>query len=234
MKMTIEELKKLLDGNEEATKFVDEVFTTKDELTKQVNSLEVKFNEAKEGRDKTKERLRYVQETLGVDEINEETLAKALKRKGGDDAELQNLKQQLEKAAEERKQIEDKYKRELSTYVMKTELTKTGLAQDAYNGEMYQILEGIVLKDAQYDNGNVVFKNPDGSTAYGENGKPLSLKDRVSQIKADPRYAPMFKPSGNGGTGTKGVDGKPSTNKIDLAGSKQERARAIAERYGLS
>lgn len=227
------QLKKLLEGNDEALGILGEIEKTQSELTQTVNSLEVKFSEARDGRDKVKSQLRFVKDKLGVEELNEDTLAKALKQKG-DDAELLNLKAQLEKTAKEKEEIESSYKGKLSNYVMKTELSKTGLAQDAYNSEMYQILEGLVLTGATYqDDGKITFKNEDGSTVYSDKGKPMSLEDKVALIKADPRYAPMFKGGTTSGTGSGNKTGAPSAAKLDLNAQKQDRVSTIKERYGL-
>ena len=231
--MTKEEVIKLLEGNEDAIKFVGDLDSTKNYLTQQVNSLEVKFNEARDGRDKTKESLRYVKEKLGIDEINDDTLAKALKKKGGDDAELQNLQKLLEEAKAQSKTVETEYKGKLAKYVMQNELGKTGLAQEAYNSKMYQILETEVLKDAVYENDQIIFKNVDGSTLYGDKGKPMALEDRVAMLRSDPTYAPMFKPSNNGGGGSGGSQNGSSSSKVDVGGSKQEQISAIEQRFGL-
>lgn len=231
--MTKEDLLKLLDGNEDAIKFVETMDSTKNDLTQQVNSLEVKFNEARDGRDKTKESLRYVKEKLGIDEINDDTLAKALKKKGGDDAELQNLQKLLEEANGKTKEVENEYKGKLAKYVMQNELSKTGLAQEAYNSKMYSILETEVLRDAVYENDQIIFKNADGSTLYGDKGKPMALEDRVAMLRSDPTYAPMFKPSNNGGGGSGGSQNGNHSLKVKVGDTKENQVNAIADRFGL-
>jgi len=121
----------------------------------------------------------------------------------GSDAEVQNLKSQLEKAVAEKGEIEATYKGKLSSYALKSELSKTGLAQKALNGEVYQILEGLALNGASYtDDGKVVYRNDDGSTKY-TNGKEMTLDDRVNELSNSQSYASLFKPIGTGGTGAK-------------------------------
>lgn len=199
--MSLDKLKELIGENEEGLKVLNEVATTQTELTKKLNFLELESKRAFEARDTFKTQLKTVKEKLGLEDITDEALEKVLKGKKSDDAEVNNLKAMLEKATKEREEIESGYKSKLSEFVLKSELTKTGLAQKAINGEMYGILESLALKGAKTDeNGVIIFTNEDGSTKY-VNGKPMTLADRVAELENSEAYAPMFKPNGKGGTG---------------------------------
>lgn len=199
--MGLQELKALLGDNEEAIKHYEEAVGTQEELTKRLNFLETDAKKAFTARDELKNQLKTVKEKLGLEDITDEALEKVLKGRKSDDAEVNNLKSMLEKATKEREEIESGYKSKLSEFVLKSELTKTGLAQKAINGEMYGILESLALKGAKTDeNGVIIFTNEDGSTKY-VNGKPMTLADRVAELENSEAYAPMFKPNGKGGTG---------------------------------
>jgi len=204
--MTLEELKVKLDGDTEAISLLNDIESTQNALTKRVNVLETDSAKAFETRDRVKGEMTKLLSKLGLSEASEEAIEKLLKGKGGDDAELQNLKTQLEKAVNEKVEVENTYKAKLSTFALKSELTKTGLAQKALNGEVYAILEQLALDGAAYtDDGKIVYRNPDGSTKYA-NGKEMSLEDRVQELSTSASYASLFKPTGTGGSGT-----KPST-----------------------
>lgn len=233
--MNLEALLALLGENEEAKNFVSEMNANTESLTRRINVLETDSRKAFETRDTTKQKARKLLDKLGLDDldnVDDELLDKVLKNKGSD-AEVQNLKAQLEKAVAEKGQIESTYKSKLSDYALKTELTKTGLAQQALNGEVYAILEGLALQGAHYtDDGKIVFRNEDGSTKY-VNGKEMTLNDRVSELSASQSYASLFKPQGTGGTGAnpnpnntstvKIVDGISGTDKMKLARQTQNK-----------
>ena len=52
---------------------------------------------------------------------------------------------------------------------MESALSQTGLAQKAANAKAYEALKNDVLSGATLDGGNIVFKNEDGTTRYGNN-----------------------------------------------------------------
>lgn len=202
--MDLQKLLELLKDNSEAVSFVSGLSETTEALTKKINSLESDSKKAFETRDATKQKAKKLLDRLGVDDldnVDDELIEKVLKGKGSD-AEVANLKTQLEKAVAEKSEIENSYKGKLSSYALKSELNKTGLAQKALNAEVYAILENIALSGANYtDDGKIVFKNDDGSTKYA-NGKEYTLNDRVAELSASSSYAPLFKVEGKGGTGT--------------------------------
>jgi len=203
--MNLDAILALLGENEEAKKFLTEMSATTESLTKRINVLENDSRKAFETRDGVKAKAKKLLDKLGLDDldnVDDDLLDKVLKGKGSD-AEVQNLKTQLEKAVAEKGEIEATYKAKLSNYALKSELSKTGLAQKALNGEVYAILEGLALNGASYtDDGRVVYKNEDGSTKYN-NGKEMTLEDRVNELSNSASYASLFKPVGTGGTGAK-------------------------------
>jgi hypothetical protein len=216
-----DKLKPLLENNEEGLKILGELESAQSQLTSKLNALEVDAKKAFETRDGVKAQLRLVKEKLGVDEISDEALEKVLKGKKGDDTEINNLKTLLEKANKEKEEEISKYQSKLNDYVMRSELTKTGLAQKALNPELYQILESIALQGATVgEDGAIVFRNPDGSTKYSNGGKPMTLAERVTELENSESYAPMFKAESKNGTA--GKNGA-TTNKAPSEYSEQER-----------
>jgi chaperonin cofactor prefoldin len=224
--MDLEALLALLGENEEAKKFVTEMNANTESLTKRINVLENDSKKAFETRDTTKQKAKKLLDKLGLDDldgIDDETLDKVLKGKGSD-AEVQNLKAQLEKLSAEKANVENEYKSKLSDYALKSELTKTGLAQKALNGEVYAILEGLALQGAKYtDDGRIVYLNEDGTTKYS-NGKEMSLVDRVAELSKSEAYAPLFKAEGKGGSGANPQPNKPA--------NQQEGSQPLVEMYG--
>lgn len=221
------DLKKLLEGNEDGIKLVDKIESAQNELVEKVNSLETKFEEAKTGRDKVKSQLREAKDVLGLESLDKDNLAKLLDDKDPQATkELENLKTQLQSVTQEKENAVGELKNKLSSYVMRTELNKTGLAQEALNPTMYSFLEKAALEGATHtEDGGILFKNPDGSTAYN-GSKPMTLADKVEQLKASEDFAPMFKTSVRGGSGTQ--NGTPS-NKAPQDYTEQERVEIFRQ-----
>ena len=200
--MSFEKLKELVGDNSEALEVIGVLETATNGNVKTINDLELKVSNITETRDKYKQGNDLIKKSFGVDNINDEVIQELLKSKGNkaDDAELQNLRQQIELVQKEKVDVENSYKTKLSDLGLKTALSKTGLAQKALNADMYGILEGLALNGAIYEDGNIVFKNDDKSTKY-VNGKPMTLEDRVNELATSESYATMFSPDGTGGGG---------------------------------
>ncbi len=229
-----EELKNLLDSKEDGLKLLSDIEANQNALTSKLNSLEVDSKKAFSTRDELKMKLNLVKSKLGVDDIDDEVLTKALRGKT-DDAELNNLKSLLEKTSREKEEIEAGYKSKLSNFALKTELQKTGLSQKALNQDVYEILENIALKGAFYDDsGAVIYKNEDGSTTY-INGKPMTLSDKVATLEQSEAYKPLFRAVGTGGTSANpsGKAGSASGGSINLDSDKNARIDAIRNKYKL-
>lgn len=199
-----EQLKKFLEGNEEGLKLVGSLESAQNELVNKVNSLEAKFEEAKTTRDKVKAQLREVKDSLGLENVDKDSLAKLLEDKDPQAVkELENLKTQLSSISKEKEDEVSQLKSKLTDYVMRTELSKTGLAQDALNSTMYSFLEKAALEGATYsDETGIVFKNPDGTTVYN-GSQPMTLSDKVEKLKGSDDFAPMFKATVRSGSATK-------------------------------
>lgn len=229
--MSFEQIKKLLEGNEDALKIVGDLESSQTQLVSRLNVLEVDSKAAFQKRDELKQKLNLVKTKFGIDEIDEDNLSKIGKKT--DDAELNNLKSLLDKTSKEKQEIENSYKSKLSNLALKTELTKTGLAQKAINQEVYGILEGLALDGAYYDDsGTISFKNADGSTTY-VNGKPMTLEDKVKMLEQSEAYKPLFRPVGVGGTGANPNSNGTQTKTSSLGQTKEERLNAIKNKFNL-
>lgn len=226
--MSLDKLKEVLADNSEALEIVNGLDSTINELTKKVNYLETDSKKAFQVRDELKNKLNLVKNKFGLDEIDEDNLSKVNKK--SDDVEVNNLKSMLEKINKEKEDIENSYKSKLSNFALKTELTKTGLAQKAINAEMYQMLESLALSGAVYDDsGAITYRNEDGSTMY-KNGKPMSLNDRVAELEQSEAYKILFKPVGTGGTGATGRTGSGGNGGLKRSTmTNSDKAKFISE-----
>lgn len=197
-------LRDAIGDNEAAINIAKSLEESMASLTSQVNKLELKNDELLKDNGKTRDKFRLVREKLGIEDLTEENINAVLKSKPDEksQAELANLKAQLEKAYADKDSIENTYKTKMGDLVLKTELNRTGLAQKALNADTYMLLEGLVLSGASYnEDGGISFKNDDGSTSYID-GKPMTLEDKVNQLIGNPSYVGLFKPQGQGGGGS--------------------------------
>lgn len=230
--MSFAKLMGLIGENEDAMELAKQLEASMNELTSKVNSQELKIQDTIQSRDKVKDKLKLFKEKTGIEEITAETIEEFLKVKPDEKTalEINNLKDQLEKAVQERSDIEDTYKMKMSDLVLKTELNKTGLAQQALNPESYQLLEGLVLNGASYtDEGKIVFKNTDGTTSFVD-GREMTLQDKVDSLISNGAYSGLLKPTGNGGSGTASQnDGYASNSLRRSEMSHAEKGKYISE-----
>lgn len=204
--MDLEKVKALLSDNSEAQQFVSSLAEKAEnatQLTEKVNSLELKANEAINSRQQLKE---LIKNTTGLSEVSEDALKSLLGNKlKGDDksiAEINNLKKLLEEASNESKNISQTYEQKLQKLALDNALANAGLGANVANEAMYGIVAQLVKDGATYENDSIVYKNADGTTKYGNNGKPMTINDRVAELKSDTNYAGLFKLDVKSGSGT--------------------------------
>jgi len=222
-----EQLRALVGDNAEAIKLIDQAESTSTANVQKINELETTVTAVKQTRDQYKGGNALVKSVLGIDAVNEDTIAEALKKfKGtgkGDEAskaEIENLKKLLKEAEDERENLTQGYEDKIQSMTLEKAIAGSGIAGAAANEEMFEILTGLVKAGASIEGGKVVYKNEDGSTVYGEDKQPLDIKGKVEKLKANPAYAGMFKvdikpgggtPPQGGGTITTGSEGMSST-----------------------
>ena len=204
-----EQLRALVGDNAEATKMIDQAEAGAKANVQKINELETTVEAVKQTRDQYKSGNALVKSVLGVDAVNQETIEEAIKKlKGsgkGDDAskaEIDNLKQLLKEATDERENLEKDYQGKLQSMALEQEIAGSGIAGSAANEEMFKILTNLVKAGASIEGDKVVYKNEDGSTVYGENSQPLDIAGKVEQLKTNPAYAGMFKSDVKPGGGT--------------------------------
>ena len=204
--MDLEKVKALLSDNSEAQQFVSSLAEKAEnatQLTEKVNSLELKANEAITSRQQLKE---LIKNTTGLSEVSEDALKGLLDNKSkGDDksmAEINNLKKLLEEASNESKNISQTYEQKLQKLALDNALANAGLGANVANEAMYGIVAQLVKDGATYENDSIVYKNADGTTKYGNNGKPMTINDRVAELKSDTNYAGLFKLDVKSGSST--------------------------------
>lgn len=203
-----EKLRAFVGDNAEALALIDTIEGTSNENVQKINDLETTVEAVKQTRDQYKAGNALVKQVLGVDQVNEDTIKeaiKALKGGKGDDAnkaEIDNLKKLLKETADERDNLKKDYEGKLQSMALDNALANAGLGANVANEAMYGIVADLVKKGAVLDGDQIVYKNEDGSTIYGDDKQPLNIQTKMDQLKNDPSYAGLFKVDVVAGSGT--------------------------------
>ena len=206
--MNYEQLLALIGDNAEAKTFIESIQATSTANIDKINTLERQSGEFKGSLDKFKQGNTLVKSLLGLETINEDTLNEALgKLKGGKGdeaslAEIANLKDLLQKSTDSNTTLTTDYNGKLQTMALDNEIANSGFGTQVANEAMFGIVKGLVKQGATYEDGKIVYKNEDGSTAYGSNNQPMGIADKMNALKSDVNYAGLFKPDANGGSGS--------------------------------
>ena len=231
--MDLEKLLKLLDGSEDGKAFatsLSEKANNADDLIKKINTLEGKNSEILGSRKEKDAKYSEMLSLLGVDELTAEAITDFKKSDKGDEkslAEISNLQKLLETANTNLQSTTSDYETKLSTMALDNEIANSGIGANVANKEMFGIVTGLVKQGAVYKDGNIVYLNPDKTTAYNADGKPMTITDKMNSLKSDASYAGLFKPDINGGGGKPpngGGGGKPPTDNM-TADQKMEAGR---------
>jgi len=217
-----EKLRAFVGDNAEALKLLDTLEGTTSSNVQTINDHERTISEVKETRDRYKQSSTDIKSLLGLEVVNEEAIKeaiKALKSGKGDDkslAEIENLKGLLEKATHDNKSLTSGYEGKLQSMALDNALANAGLGANVANKAMYGIVSDLVREGATFEDDKIVYKKPDGTTIYGKDNTPLTMPNKIDQLKADPNYAGLFKvdvKSGSGGNPNPGQGGE-STEKL--------------------
>jgi len=206
-----EQLRAFVGDNAAALALIDTLEGTTTSNIQTINDHEKTINEIKGTRDKYKGGNTLIKSLLGVEAVNEETIKEALKAlKGGKGdeqslAEIENLKGLLEKATNDNTDLKTGYEGKLQSMALDNALANAGLGANVANEAMYGIVSALVREGATFENDAIVYKNIDGTTAYGKNNTPLGITDKIDQLKTDPNYAGLFKVDVNPGSGSPAI-----------------------------
>ena len=233
--MNYEQLLALIGDNAEAKTFIASIQQTSKDNTDKINTLERKAGEFKTSLDKFKLGNTLIKTSLGIDTLNEETLNEALSNlKGGKGdekltAEIANLKTLLETANSDKTTQSNEYESKLQTMALDNAISNSSVGANVANEAMFGIVKNLIKDGATYENGEIVYKNSDGTTAFSGSGKPMNINDKISALKSDANYAGLFKPDANGGSGTPPQNNGGSTGLKRGSMNHSEKGKYIAE-----
>tara|TARA_R110000772_G_scaffold5454_1_gene19467 strand:- start:16870 stop:17649 length:780 start_codon:yes stop_codon:yes gene_type:complete len=192
----ITELKALVADNHEATEILGQIENTIMQSTGRIADLERnitegdnKLNEAIGSRDKVRQTIK---DELGISEFTPEAVRAKLSTYASDDvleardAQFNNLRatsaQKIE-GLEGKLTTKDK---EMQGLMLKLAISKTDIMGQTKGEHATDMLLQWIAEDAVFlEDGSIAYKGKSGETLYNSNGNPMTLDDRISEIKAD-------------------------------------------------
>jgi uncharacterized protein (DUF885 family) len=194
-----EEIKKKLADQPDLLKVLEDAEATIKQNVEKINYLET---ETKKLVDQRQELKQMVRDTLGISELSKEALERVAK--SADEAIIADnkaLQEQLRQMENQLSQVEDKYETKISTMILKDTLRGLGVDQQAANSLAFENLTNHLLQQAKRDeDGNFIFVKEDGSTEFNRAGQPMTVKEKVEELKRSD-YAFLFKPEAGSGSG---------------------------------
>jgi len=193
----IVELKTMLADNPQASEILSNIEATMTQNTQKVMDLEKQYATAQEqvtetiqSRDKVKD---VVRNELGIEDFTPDAIRNKLSSYGNDDAIAARDKQFNELKASSATKLEN-FQTEvhglnetINDYKMRLAISSTDVMGQTKGEHANAMLLGWIGENASFDEtGNIVYKGDSGETLYNENSNPLTLEDRINQIKSDP------------------------------------------------
>lgn len=208
--MDFEKLLELVGDNTEAVNFIKGVQETSTTNVQTINKNETLINNLKEDLGKYKQGNSLVKSTLGLEQLNEDSLKEALGKlsKGKTDdsasAEIQQLKDLLDGKNTEFDTLKSdftNYQRDMNT---KDIISKYSGDESVHASARIDVENRIRAVMSYDDNNKPVFKNEDGTTKY-INDKPADFDAVFAEIKTtSPHLFNATTASGGGAQGNEG------------------------------
>ena len=224
----VAKIEKVYPGEAQA---LTEYQTTFGETLGKVSTLEKDLKTAAEKRDQLKTTIR---EATGLEDITADGL-KAVLAKDGDaeekigvfKKEIDQLKGKLGKSASAVDEVSRKYEEKIFGLQMDRAANMLGAPDEVHSPHAYQVILSELSTGAEFgEDGSIGYKNPDGTTMYGDNGKELTLQGRYEQLKGDDTFSYLFKEQfKTGGGKAPGASGPQA----DAGGAQLRRSKMSEE-----
>jgi len=194
--MAIDDIVSALGNHKELADEVKNIFEANQANVERIGTLEGELNEAIKKKSKV---LDLVRKNLGVTEVSEEALSQFAK--DPDEAlkaDKEALQAKLEEMNNKLQQTEQEYNQKIDTMVLKDTLRGLGVKDRVANEVAFEELTKIVLSEAERDGSKFVFKDEEGRTRFTDNGKPMTVEDRIDELSQGDRSYLFNKPAGGG------------------------------------
>ncbi len=249
--MGIAELKEMAKDSHEMTAEITAMEQSMMQNTGRIKDLETTnqrsldgMNEAIASRDKVRS---VIKDELGIEEFTVDAVRSKLENYASDDAIAARDNQLNEFKARTGTKIEGLEKQIISNDKtindMKLNLAIAGTdVMGQTKGEYAnKMLMDWIAEDATFDeNGDIQYKGSAGETLYNENGNPLTLDDRINQIKGDESRDFVFQQrflQGGGAPAERtitGPAGSAAGGSYTRTTMTPEETKSYVDKYGMS
>jgi flagellar biosynthesis/type III secretory pathway protein FliH len=210
----LEEVRKHLEesGNVEYAQLVEGFQNNFNENVERVGKLELDVKTSAEKRDALKTLIRNV---TGLEQITEEGLKGILENGGGEADEIlrkenESLRTQLAEGANAVDTVTEHYEGQLNGMRLERAASMLGIEDETNGSHAFQTVLKELNKNAKFDEAEITYKNPDGTTIFNKEGSPAGIKDQYELLKTQPEFEYLFKDQFKKGGG-KNPQG-PTTN----------------------
>ena len=218
---------------ESASTFANEEFVNKlkkvaktteqniDGLTEKATVYEKDLKKAVEKRDTLRD---TVKNTLGIEEINEDSLKAIITN-----PDVNKLQDMLQNTKTEYETKLNTYEKELKDKELNVRILESGVLDSVKSNIGKKLLLDELRSNATIDSdGNVSYTDSEGTTVYGTDGKPLTVSEKIKSLYKNEDYSVFF-PNKSGG-GKQGGDNPSGMGLKDLAKmTRSEKAKLMAE-----
>ena len=214
-------LKTLLGDNQA---LINEVSGYETSATNNAEKVQVLERDIKQAVDKRQELKELIRNATGLSEVSEEALSKL---SNGDEAlksELSTLQDRLQSVTDERDGMGSKHSLELNKRDMTDILRNMGIDSQVWNNDALNAVRDMMLNGASYESGSFVYRNEDGSTIYGSGSNPLTVAEKLTEIRESENVY-QFKPATGAGGGDSKGGNIPSKSTTD-----NQRAAEMAKK----
>jgi hypothetical protein len=233
----VEMISALEKTNPEIASSLGEYQATFGQNVARINKLELDLQTAAEKRDKLKTIIRSA---TGLEEITEDSLKGVLAK--GDDEKVVGYKKDIEtlqhKLSENDSVVEgikNKYESDIFNLRLERSVSMIGAKDEVHSPHAYNIVLNELAKGAIFEDGNVIYKNEDGSTKFGKGGQTATIMSVYEDLKANPEFSYIFKEQYKTGGGKKSLGPKSDASGHSLRRSKMsdDEKRLYIEKHKI-
>jgi len=212
--MDIQEVARAIEkDNPQGAQVINDYVQAANATIGKVGDLEKSLKGAAEKRDSLKTIIR---QATGLEEITAEGLQGFLTKDNEQvqtyQTEIKTLQEKLADSANAVDEVSKNYESKIFELNLDRIVTMMGAADEVHNSHAYGVVFDALKQNATTDeNGDIVYKNPDGTTIYAENGNPATVQSMYEALRADDNYSYLFKEQYLSGGG-KGPQGPKTSN----------------------
>lgn len=182
-------------------------------MEKEIQDVEKKLTITENEKKQITSQIDNVKKLFNVDDL--EKLPEAIKTQNTDtqSKELKSLEKLLQVKESELVKQKQEYESKIFDKDMDLELFKRSATLNTINDEANLIAISHLKKGASFENGVVVYKNDDG-TLVRKNGLPLTIDDKIAELKSG-SLSFLFKNDSKNGSGINITQGASNTSVND-------------------